>query len=91
MIAAGETKHIESIITNGYGTDVTNEYTTWKLTRETGNVAADLVWNTTAVINNGKFDIKWTDAEDDLNGKDSAMFIIEATKDGNSVKGIIEL
>ena len=45
FLGSGETKTLTCHVYNGYNEDVTDQVTTWKVTRESGNTGADAVWN----------------------------------------------
>ena len=45
FLGSGETKTLTCRVYNGYNEDVTDQVTTWTVTRESGNTGADLVWN----------------------------------------------
>ena len=45
FLGEGETKTITCHVLNGYNEDVTDQVTTWTVTRESGNTGADAVWN----------------------------------------------
>lgn len=93
MISEGQTKHIKSIVTNGYGSDVTSEYTKWSITRNTGDESSDNIWNASALIgNNGEFDISWiSGGKDDLGGKNSALFSVVASNDTTKISNTIKI
>jgi hypothetical protein len=79
QIAEGQTKLIKSTITNGYGIDITDKYPYWQITRDTGDVAADNIWNAQATIENGEFYLTYSATVDDLGGKESALYTVTAS------------
>jgi hypothetical protein len=87
MVAQGESKEIQAEIKDGYGEDVTDEYTSWSIKRETNDAASDLIWNEYSGIKNGLFHLSW----DDMGKANSAFFIITASKSGENVTAQIEL
>lgn len=79
QIAEGQTKLMQATITNGYGMDITDRYPYWKITRDTGDVAADNIWNAQATIENGEFYLTNSATVDDLGGKESALYTVTAS------------
>ena len=91
FLAYGESKTVKSIIKDGYGRDVTANFDTWAVTRESGDTQADLVWNAKAVINGGVFTVQWTDTKNDLGSGLSTLFNVTATKGTTTTTATIEL
>lgn len=91
LIAEGETKTINAVIKDGYGADVTNLFTGWKVARNTGNTASDNIWNAQASIVDGSFAITWSKDKDDLGGNDGALFTVTAQRGYETVCGILQI
>ena len=79
MVKEGQTKKIKATVVDGWGADKSSEFDTWKLTRDTGNEAADNIWNASAEITNGVFYITWSSSKDDI-VNDSALYTVTAEK-----------
>ena len=90
FLAYGESKTVKSIIKDGYGRNVTANFDTWAVTRESGDTQADLVWNAKAVINGGVFTVQWTDTKNDLGSGLSTLFNVTATKGTTKTTSSIE-
>lgn len=78
----GECKTIVTHILDGYGRDVTANYSSWSITRETNNSIDDAIWNASpkARAFNGTITLCFKEDENDIGGFDSAMFLIKATE-----------
>jgi len=91
LLSQGETKTISVIIKDGYGLDVTNLFTDWSIVRNTGNTASDNIWNSQATINNGIFNITWSNSKDDLGGNNLALFTVTAHKGAQKISGTLQI
>lgn len=85
-IDKGETNHITCTVVRGFE-DITDQVTSWEITRDSGDEANDAAWGNKPKVKNfaGEIDIAWTDEEDDLGDAVSCMFTITAYS-GNKVK-----
>ena len=82
----GETNHVTCSVVRGFE-DITDQVTSWKITRDSGDAANDAAWAGKDKVKNfaGEIDICWTDDEDDIGDALSCVFTITAYG-GNKVK-----
>lgn len=79
MIAEGETQNFICKVSDNKDKDHTSEYTVWSIVRDTGDSAADTVWNQNAVINNdGSFSLSYGNDKNDIGGGNYALFTVTA-------------
>jgi len=85
-IDKGETDHITCSVIRGFE-DITDQVTSWEITRDSGDATNDAAWNNKPKAKNfiGEIDISWTDDEDDIGDDISCIFTITAYG-GNKVK-----
>ena len=82
----GETNHVTCSVVRGFE-DITDQVTSWSITRDSGDAVNDAAWANKAKVKNfaGEIDICWTDEEDDIGDALSCVFTITAYG-GNKVK-----
>lgn len=60
-MAPGETETVTCVILDGYNRDVTNLFTYWSVTRNSGDTASDEVWNAAHTSVTNPFEISFSD------------------------------
>ena len=60
-MAPGETETVTCVILDGYNRDVTNRFTYWSITRNSGDTASDEVWNAAHTSVTNPFEISFSD------------------------------
>ena len=80
-LAPNETETITCTILNGYGVDVTSDFTHFAVTRNTGDSASDAVWNARHTNVGNPFQISFADLGVDGIHKIAATFNVLATDD----------
>lgn len=87
FLGDGETKTLTCHVYNGYNEDVTDQVTTWTVTRESGNTGADAVWNNAHTSFAGTLVIAEEDLADAIL---STQFNFTATNEqGNTATGSV--
>src|SRR5574344_1881981 len=88
MIAHREKKEREAVFVNGYGIGTTSQFTVWTLTRNTGDTAADNIWNATkAVIStSGVSSVSYSDL-----GEKPTLFTVTAENDSGGLTATFEM
>lgn len=86
-IAPGETEMVAIAIINGYGLDVTSEYSSFYIQRDSGNPTGDAAWNATHTDIESVFHLSFDDLG--IGGlMQRVMFTVTATKnDGGKTTG----
>ena len=84
-LAPGETEDVSCTILNGYGVNVTGEFTHFSVTRNTGDAASDAVWNAQHTSVQNPFQISFNDLGIDGIHKIAAVFSVVATDAANNV------
>ena len=90
-IAWGETMTVTCRVIDGYRRDRTFKVTAWKVERDSGDTAADTVWNAAHTDFAGSIDIHYTEAVNDIRRTDgvSAIFTFTATIGDEKVAGTL--
>ena len=78
-LAPGETEDVTCTILNGYGVNVTDQFTHFSVTRNTGDAASDAVWNAQHQSVTNPFRISFNDLGLDGLHKIMATFNVVAT------------
>lgn len=78
-LAPGETEDVTCTIFNGYGVNVTDQFTHYAVTRNTGDSASDAVWNAQHTNVSNPFKISFSDLGLDGLHKIMATFHVTAT------------
>lgn len=78
-LAPGETEDVTCTILNGYGVNVTDQFTHFSVTRNTGDAASDAVWNAQHTNVQNPFQISFNDLGLDGLHKIMATFNVVAT------------
>ena len=78
-LAPGETEDVSCTILNGYGVNVTDQFTHFSVTRNTGDAASDAVWNAQHQSVTNPFRISFNDLGLDGLHKIMATFNVVAT------------
>ena len=81
-LAPGETEDVSVLILNGYGEDVTKEFTLINVTRNTGDEASDALWNAEHTNVGNPFKISFSDLGIDGIRKVVATFYVTASNEG---------
>lgn len=81
-LAPGETEDVSVFILNGYGEDVTKEFTLINVTRNTGDEASDALWNAEHTNVGNPFQISFSDLGIDGIRKLVATFNVTASNEG---------
>lgn len=82
-LAPGETENVSVSVLNGYGEDVTSQFTHIAVTRNTGDAASDAVWNARHTEVTNPFQIAFSDLGIDGINKVVAVFNIVASDEDN--------
>lgn len=85
FLAPGETEDVSVQILNGYGEDVTAQFTLISVTRTTGDDASDALWNAEHTSVGNPFPIAFTDLGIDGIHKIAATFNVTATDEAADV------
>lgn len=80
-IAPGETEEVTVYVINGYGEDVTSQFTHISVTRNTGDAASDALWNNEHTSVENPFNISFSDLGIDGISKIAATFTVTASND----------
>ena len=94
FLAWGETMHLTCRVWKGMYEDVTEQVTTWRIVRDSGDAVEDAAWNMTskARLFDGEIDIEFSQSLNDLGASESTTFTITATIDENfQAVGFIEI
>lgn len=83
-IAPNETETITVTILNGYGQDVTDKFTLYSVTRNSGDEASDMVWNESHVNVGNPFEISFSDLGIDGINRLSTTFYVTATDEADN-------
>ena len=83
-LAPGETEDVSCTILNGYGADVTDQFTLFAVTRNTGDAASDAVWNAKHTNVGNPFQISFADLGIDGIHRISATFNVTATDEATN-------
>ena len=83
-LAPGETEDVAVSILNGYGEDVTAQFTHYSVTRNSGDTASDAVWNAQHTSVNNPFQISFNDLGIDGIHKLVTVFTVIATDEVTS-------
>ena len=78
-LAPGETEDVTCTILNGYGADVTDQFSIYAVTRNTGDSASDSLWNAKHTNVGNPFQISFQDLGIDGLRKIAATFTVTAT------------
>lgn len=81
-LAPGETESVAVTVLNGYGKDVTSEFTLFSVTRNTGDAASDALWDAQHTNVNNPFPIAFSDLGIDGIHKIVATFTVTASNEG---------
>jgi len=84
-LAPGETEDVTMYVLNGYGEDVTSQFTLISVTRNTGDTASDALWNAQHTNVGNPFQISFSDLGIDGIHKLVATFNVTATDEVASV------
>lgn len=84
-LAPNETETITCTIFDGYGVDVTSQFTLFSVTRNTGDVASDDLWNTRHTNVGNPFQISFSDLGIDGIHKLLATFHVVATDEASDL------
>lgn len=79
FLAPGEEEVCTVTVLNGYGLDVTDQFTLYSVTRNTGDAASDAMWNQTHTNVGNPFKIAFSDLGVDGIHKVEAVFTVTAT------------
>lgn len=79
FLAPGEEEVCTVTVLNGYGLDVTDQFTLYSVTRNTGDAASDAMWNQTHTNVGNPFKIAFSDLGADGIHKVEAVFTVTAT------------
>ena len=82
-LAPNETEYVTVTVRNGYGEDVTSQFTNLSVTRTTGDEATDAVWNAKHTNVENPFPISFSDLGIDGIHKLMALFNVTATDEAN--------
>lgn len=85
-LAPGETEYVTVTVWNGYGEDVTSQFTHLAVTRNTGDQASDAVWNAQHTSVNNPFPIAFTDLGIDGIHQLMAVFTVIASDEVNGIE-----
>ena len=85
FIAWGEVLHLSCRVWKGMYEEVTEQVTTWRIERDSGEPVEDAAWNMTskARLFDGEIDIEFSSKLNDLGNADATTFTITATIDEN--------
>lgn len=83
-LAPGETEDVAVSILNGYGEDVTEQFTHYSVTRNSGDAASDAVWNAAHTNVGNPFQISFSDLGIDGIHKIVTVFTVVATDEVTS-------
>lgn len=83
-IAPNETETITVTILNGYGQDVTDKFTLYSVTRNSGDEASDMVWNESHINVGNPFEISFSDLGIDGINRLSTTFYVTATDEADN-------
>lgn len=83
-LAPSETEYVTVYILNGYGEDVTSQFTLISVTRNTGDPASDALWNSQHTSVSNPFQISFSDLGIDGIHKLVASFNVTATDEVTS-------
>jgi len=86
-LAPNETEDVAVSVLNGYGEDVTSQFTHIAVTRNTGDVASDALWNAQHTEVTNPFQISFNDLGIDGIHKIVAVFTVEAS-DANNLTAV---
>ena len=88
MLAPNETEDVSVQVFNGYGEDVTAQFTLISVTRNTGDEASDALWNAQHTSVSNPFQIAFTDLGIDGIRKVAAVFHVTATDEATDAQTI---
>ena len=94
FLAWGEVMHLTCRVWKGMYEEVTEQVTTWRIVRDSGDPIEDAAWNMTAKARlfDGEIDIEFSPTLNDLGDAESTTFTITATIDENfQAIGFIEI
>lgn len=74
---------ITCTVTDFFGKDVTSEYTTWWLTRDSGDAAADTAWNAQHTSVDATFQIAYSDLNIKGDSRSSTLFTVKCSNDND--------
>lgn len=83
-LAPGETEQVTVSILNGYGEDVTQQFTHYAVTRNSGDDASDALWNAQHTSVNNPFNISFSDLGIDGIRRIMTVFTVTATDEVTS-------
>ena len=86
-LAPNETEDVSVSVLNGYGEDMTSQFTHIAVTRNTGDVASDALWNAQHTEVTNPFQISFNDLGIDGIHKIVAVFTVEAS-DANNLTAV---
>lgn len=90
-LAPGETEDVAVSVLNGYGEDVTSEFTHIAVTRGTGDAPSDALWNAQHTDVGNPFQISFSDLGIDGIHRLVAVFTVTATnEDNNAAQAVAE-
>ncbi|MBR1526837.1 MAG: hypothetical protein IJ640_09305 [Prevotella sp.] len=84
-LAPNETETVTCTIFDGYNVDVTSQFTLFSVTRNTGDSASDLYWNSRHTNVGNPFQISFSDLGIDGIHKLLATFHVEATDEASDI------
>lgn len=90
-LAPNETETVTCTIYNGYGEDVTSQFTLFAVTRTTGDEATDALWNAAHTNVGNPFEIAFADLGIDGIHKLLATFNVTATDEATDTQATQEL
>ncbi len=82
-LAPGETETVTCTVYNGYGSDVTSQFTLYSVTRNSGDAASDAVWNAAHTNVGNPFSISFSDLGIDGINKLVTVFTVTATDESS--------
>ncbi len=82
-LAPGETETVTCTVYNGYGSDVTSQFTLYSVTRNSGDAASDAVWNAAHTNVGNPFTISFSDLGIDGINKLVTVFTVTATDESS--------
>lgn len=83
-LAPNETEEVAVSVLNGYGEDVTSQFTHIAVTRNTGDSVSDALWNAQHTEVSNPFEIAFSDLGIDGISKVVAVFTVEASDASNN-------
>lgn len=90
-MAPGETETVTCTIYNGYNDDVTDQFTLYTVTRDTGDESSDAVWNAAHTNTGNPFEIAFADLGIDGISKLLATFTVTATDEATDTQSVAEV